>query len=241
MTDLSSRTCVVTGATSGIGEAMTRSLSAAGARVWAIGRNGEKLAALVEDVQGAVVPVQADLESSEEISAAAEAITAGEGRVHVLVHSAGTISLGSSESVSAAELDRMYAVNLRAAVQLTRELLPALVRDRGQVVFVNSSAALKSSADNAAYGSTKAGLKAYADGLREDVNPHGVKVLSVFAGRTATRLQEAVHEFEGRPYRPEVLMQPQDVVDMVLAALVLPGTAEVTDLHLRPMRKPSMP
>ena len=60
---------------------------------------------------------------------------------------------------------------------------------------------------------------------------------SVYAGRTATPMQEAVHEFEGREYSPELLMTPYDIVTMVLAALDLPPTAEVTDLHLRPMRR----
>ena len=76
-----------------------------------------------------------------------------------------------------------------------------------------------------------------ADALRAELNPDGVRVLSVFPGRTASRMQEAVHRGEGRPYRPEALLQPADVAEAVLAALRLPPTAETTDLHIRPALK----
>ena len=76
-----------------------------------------------------------------------------------------------------------------------------------------------------------------ADSFRDEVNERGVRVLSVFVGRTASRMQAAVHEHEGRPYRPERLLQPDDVASMIVAALQLPRTAEVTDLHIRPMLK----
>ena len=73
--------------------------------------------------------------------------------------------------------------------------------------------------------------------VSDEVNQHGVRVLSVFLGRTASRMQQAVHEHEGRDYHPERLLQPSDVASIVLSALLLPCTAEVTDLHIRPMLK----
>jgi len=79
-------------------------------------------------------------------------------------------------------------------------------------------------------------LRAVADGLREEVDRQGVRVLTVFPGRTATAMQEEVHRFEGRAYDPERFLRPGDVAAMVLNALALPRTAEVTDIHVRPMR-----
>ncbi|MFL6232265.1 MAG: short-chain dehydrogenase, partial [Thermoanaerobaculia bacterium] len=67
-------------------------------------------------------------------------------------------------------------------------------------------------------------------------NKQGVRVLTVFPGRTATAMQEEVHRYEGSPYDPERFLQPGDVAAMVLNALALPRTAEVTDIHIRPMR-----
>ena len=95
------------------------------------------------DGSGLVLPLEVDLESVDEIERAAREIVGSDESVHLLLHAAGGISLGSVESLSAVDLDRMYAVNLRAAYVLTRALLPALKRDRGQVVFVNSSAAIR--------------------------------------------------------------------------------------------------
>jgi NADP-dependent 3-hydroxy acid dehydrogenase YdfG len=80
-------------------------------------------------------------------------------------------------------------------------------------------------------------LKAVADALRAEVNDAGTRVLSVHVGRTATSRQERIFAMEGRPYTPERLMQPSDVADVVVAALTLPRTAEMTSVSIRPMMK----
>jgi short-subunit dehydrogenase len=106
------------------------------------------------------------------------------------------------------------------------------------VVFVNSTAGLAAGADNALYAATKHALRSLAGSIRDQVNQSGIRVLSVFPGRTATPMQEAVVRFENRTYRPEELLQPEDVAEMVVAALMLPRTAEVVDVVMRPMTKP---
>jgi NADP-dependent 3-hydroxy acid dehydrogenase YdfG len=240
VTQPNGRNCVVTGASSGIGHALTLALARAGARVWAVARNRERLETVLEEVaecKGAVLPVVADLEQEEDVASAAHEILSSSDHVDVLVHSAGAIALGTFEAVSAADFDRQYRVNLRAPVVLTQTLLPALKRAKGQIVFINSSAGLKASANNALYAATKHGLKAIADGLRDEVNPDRVKVISVYTGRTATPLQVSVHEYEGRPYRPALLLRPEDVVEVVLAALSVPASGEITDVTVRPMAK----
>ena len=108
----------------------------------------------------------------------------------------------------------------------------------GQVVFVNSSAGLTARAGVGQYAATKHALRAVADSFREEVNADGLRVLSVFLGRTATPMQEAVHKMEGKAYYPERLMQAEDVAAVVVNALSLPRTAEVTDIYARPMKKP---
>jgi short-subunit dehydrogenase len=238
--DVAGLRCVVTGPTSGIGQRLALALVERGAIVWALGRSEERLGELiaaVEGLPGRVVPVVADLETEDDVVGAAAAILAQTDCVDLLVHSAGAIELGTFGSLPPAALDRMYRVNLRAPYALTRDLLEALRLARGQVVFVNSSAALRASVENVLYAATKHGLKALADGLRDTVNADGVRVISVFLGRTATPMQRAVHEHEGRDYRPELLLSPNDAVDVVLAAVSMPRSAEVTDVNLRPMQK----
>jgi NADP-dependent 3-hydroxy acid dehydrogenase YdfG len=232
-------TCVVTGASSGIGRSLALVLASAGANVWAIGRSRERLDALAREAgEGdTIVPLVVDLERDDELESAARDLLSESDRIDVLVHSAGVIELGTFESASSAALDRHHAVNLRVPFLLTQALLPALKRAHGQIVFINSSAALRASSNNVVYAATKAGLKALADGLRDNINREGVRVITVYAGRTATPMQVSVHEFEGRPYQPELLMQPDDVAHTVLAALMLPTSAEVTDISIRPMSK----
>ncbi len=108
---------------------------------------------------------------------------------------------------------------------------------RGQIVFVNSSAGLVARANVGQYAASKHALKAVTDSLREEVNGRGLRVLSLYLGRTATPMQAAVHKMEKRNYRPERYLQPEDVAAMVLCALQLPRSAEVTDISMRPMLK----
>jgi NADP-dependent 3-hydroxy acid dehydrogenase YdfG len=233
-------TCVVTGATSGIGRSLSLALAQRGATVWAFARGADRLAAVADEARGldgSITPLIGDLENDAEILAAARRVNAESGSIDLLVHSAGALALGSFGSLSIDDFDRLYRVNLRAPALLTQELLEPLRRARGQVVFINSSAGLRASAENVLYAATKHGLKAIADGLRDEVNKDHVRVISVFVGRTDTPMQRRVHEHERRDYRPELLLRPEDVVDVVLAAIAVPPTGEVTDVSVRPAAK----
>jgi NAD(P)-dependent dehydrogenase (short-subunit alcohol dehydrogenase family) len=231
--------CAVTGASSGIGRALALALARGGADVWAIGRSRERLDELSRSGEpGRIAPLPADLAIDEELGSAVVTIRSRRSGLDALIHCAGAITRGQVESSSAEDFDGQYRVNLRVPFLLTRNLLAELKAKRGQIVFVNSSAGYGGAAPDAAlYAATKQGLRALADGLRQEVNPDGIRVLSMYPGRTATPMQESVHEHEGRPYRPELLLRPEDVAEMILAALRLPRTAEVTDISIRPMRK----
>jgi NADP-dependent 3-hydroxy acid dehydrogenase YdfG len=237
---LAGRTCIVTGATSGIGHGVALAFAREGAAVWGLGRSVQRLEALVAgaaELQGEIRPLVVDLEDEADVQRAVEQVLARSETVDLLVHSAGAIVLGSFESVTPEDVDRLYRVNLRAPVVLTQALLPALRDARGQVVFINSSAGLRASAENVFYAATKHGLKAIADGLRDEVNRDRVRVISIYAGRTATAMQRFVHEHEGREYRPELLLRAEDVVEVVLAAVCTPPSGEVTDVSVRPIAK----
>jgi NADP-dependent 3-hydroxy acid dehydrogenase YdfG len=145
--------------------------------------------------------------------------------------------MGSISQTSVEELDALYRTNVRGPYALTQALLPMLVARRGQIVFINSSVGLAARAGVGAYAASKHALKAIADSLRAEVNPLGVRVISVYPGRTATPQQEKIYEQEGRPYQPDLLLQPEDIAKTVLNALTIPRTAEVTDIHIRPMQK----
>jgi len=229
-----SAVALVTGASSGIGRALARALAREGALLALVGRRPEAL-----DGVGAerVERYRADLAVDADIEQLAARVGEDFGRLDLLIHSAGAISLGPLESAPVEDLDRQYRVNVRGPYALTQALLPAIKSSRGQVVFVNSSAMFSARAGVGAYAATKAALKALADSLRDEVNGDGVRVLSVFPGRTASPMQEALHEAQGQDYRPERLLQPDDVATAVISALRQPRTAEVTDISIRPFLK----
>jgi NADP-dependent 3-hydroxy acid dehydrogenase YdfG len=156
----------------------------------------------------------------------------------LLVQSAGIFRSGSIEQTSLSEFDALHRINVRAPFALARAALPALSATRGQMVFINSSIIRAANiAGRVPYAANHAALKAIADGLRDEVNAAGIRVLSVMPGATATPRQAAISAAGGQIYRPERLLQPDDVADAVCAALLLPRTAEVTDIFLRPMLK----
>jgi NADP-dependent 3-hydroxy acid dehydrogenase YdfG len=230
---------VVTGASSGIGRAIALALAAEGVQVHAVGRDAERLAELAgEATKGGIVATLADLESEKDLDVLAETIRDEYGTLDLLVHSAGAIRIGDAESLGPADFDLQYRVNLRGPYVLTRALLDPLRRARGQVVFVNSSAALRASSGNALYAATKGGLKLLADGLRAELNPVGVRVLTLFVGRVATPMQAYVHEAEGKTYAPESLLQAEDIAEVVVSSLRLERTAEITEINVRSLAKP---
>jgi len=244
MTIFAGQIAVVTGASSGIGKAIALSLAAQGATLCLVGRDQERLeavAAIARSAAPRTLISQIDLTQDTEIEKLASVLRNTFGQVDILVHSAGAIHLGKMREAPIGRLDAQYQANVRAPYLLTQALLPLLKIRSGQVVFINSSAGLISSAGVGQYSATKHALKAIADSLRQEVNADGIRVLSIFPGRTATPLQESIHETEGKRYQAELLMQPEDVVAMVVSALGLPRSAEVTDISIRPMIKPAQP
>ncbi len=238
---LSDQIAVVTGASSGIGRALALSLAEQGARLALLGRNTEALHAVATQARATsaqVICYGVDLSLDRELSHAIEQIQRDFEGVDILIHSAGILIPALLETAPVDDFDRQYRVNARAPHVLTQALLPTLKTRQGQVVFINSSVGQEARATVGPYAASKHALKALADSLRDEVNTDGVRVLSLYLGRTASPLQAQLHREEGRPYRPEHLIQPEDVAAVVVNALGLPRTVEVTDIHMRPFLKP---
>ena len=234
------QTAIVTGASGAIGSAIAARLIASGATTVLLGRTRRALEQVVSDLgwnPAAVRCCAVDLAAETQLRQFARDVRETCSQVNLLVHAAGAIVPAKISDSHLSDLDLQYTVNLRAPFHLTQALLPQLTACAGQVVFVNSSAGMTAKAGVSQYAATKHALRALADSLRDEVNQHGVRVLSVFLGRTASRMQAAVYAREGRVYRPDKLLQPDDVASIILHALGLPRTAEVTDLHIRPMVK----
>jgi NADP-dependent 3-hydroxy acid dehydrogenase YdfG len=215
-------------------------LSREGVQLCIVGRDPARLAETATAARqfSQVSEFQIDLTADESPCPLFSHLDRKFGKLDVLIHSAGVIHQGAMEQARLEDLDRQYEVNVRAPYRLTQRLLSLLTRARGQIVFINSSAGLAAkNSTTGQYAATKHALRAIADSLREEVNPKGVRVTSVYLGRTATPLQEALYQRQGSPYRPEALLQPEDVASTVVHALMLPPSAEVTDICIRPSQK----
>lgn len=224
---------IVTGATAGIGAAVAQALAAGGMRVLLVGRDPRKLATATRRLPARrrAAGLLADLGSPEDIQTLLGEIARRTRYVDLLVHCAGEHQW--SARLGSAGFDRLFAVNVRARYLLTQGLMPLLARARGQVIVVNSSIIRGNGAGVAAYKATQHALQGLTDSLRVDLNRRGVRVASLFPGRTATPRMRRIHAQEGKPYRPALLLSPRDVAQLVLALSRLPPRLQITDLHLR--------
>jgi short-subunit dehydrogenase len=224
---------MVTGASSGIGHAIARALLTDGLHLYLVGRDANRLNQLARSCPERTTVVPADLATPDGITTAAKAAGA---RLHVLVHSAGAYLRAPATALSAEQWEHLDRLNLYAPILLTAACRAALRATGGDVVFINSSVGLRPPKEAAAYAAGKHALHAASDALRQELSPDGIRVLSVFPGRTDTSMQREVLQLEGRTPDPAALMRPDDVACMIMAALKLPRSAEVTDIIMRPMR-----
>jgi short-subunit dehydrogenase len=223
-------THLVTGGGSGMGSVLAERLLERGDELVLLARSTERAHDLRADLPDATVLV-ADLADAAAVEAVSEQLPAS---LDSLVHAAGIVDLGPVAALTTEAWQSQLAVNLVAPAVLTRLCLPALRAARGTVVFVNSGAGLVAHPQWSAYAASKFGLRALADSLRAEEQEHGVRVTTVFPGRTATAMQEKVHAQEGKQYDPSDWIDPATVVDALLHVLDLPDDATISDLTIRP-------
>ncbi len=225
-------THLLTGAGSGIGAVLARRLVERGDDAVVLARDAGRARQIAEELPG-VSTLVGDLAQPGRLSWALSKQSLPD-RIDSLVHAAGVVDLGTVGELTPALWDQQLAVNLVAPAELTRLLLPVLRVSRGHVVFVNSGAGLRASPGWSAYAASKHGLRALADALRQEEAEHGIRVTSVYPGRTATPMQERVHRQEGQEYDATRFITPEAVATTILTALDLPRDAHLTDLTVRP-------
>jgi NAD(P)-dependent dehydrogenase (short-subunit alcohol dehydrogenase family) len=217
MADLSGKTALVTGATSGIGKAAAVALAAAGATVAVSGRDKEKGQAVVEgivDSGGSAIFVAADLiDAGAAVDLAARATEDLGGRVDILVNSAGVFPFGPTDSHDEVTFDAVYALNVKAPWFLVASLAPAMAaRGAGAIVNVSTMVAQFGSDGMALYGSSKAALELLTKAWAAEFGPMGVRVNAISPGPTRTEgtagMGEALDQLAslapaGRPASPE--------------------------------------
>ena len=237
MVSLEGKVALVTGASSGIGRAIARALAEHGADLALAARNAAGLdltarAAAVFGGRVSIFPV--DLADTHERNLLTEEVSNTFDSIDILVHAAGAATYGSVAETPVDALEFMLGINTIAPYAITHAFLPDLIANRGHIVFINSRSGFTSYPNLTHYCASKHALLAIANGLREEVEEEGVRVLSILPGKVATPMLETILGERGIDYLPENYVQPEDVAEVVLTALMLPDAASMTDVIVKP-------
>lgn len=212
------RVVVVTGASSGIGEATARAFARAGASVVLAARRERRLRDLARELEaggGRALPVRCDVTSAREIAALRDEVEGTLGRCDVLVNNAGIPGGGPFAEVPLEQLERVTATNYLAVLRCTKLFLPLLLRSRGHVVNVASLAGRYAIPGSAAYSAAKHAVVALSESLHHELRPRGVAVTVVNPGLVAT--EGFPHEdLRDHPRLRRLVLRPERVAEAIL-------------------------
>ncbi len=235
---LSGKTAIVAGASSGMGAGTARLFASHGASVVMGARTADALAALAHEIDGAggeALAVATDATDGAAADALVAAAVAKHGRVDILVNSVGTnLKQRALTVLDPADWDMMLAVNLSAAFNLTRAVLPQMrAQGQGLIIHYSSGAVQRPDVSGVAYQATKHGVAGLAHGTMEEEKENGIRVTVIYPGLCNTPLVEK----RPTPTPPEVLakaLEPEDVAQAALSVASLPARAYVPDMRLLP-------
>jgi short-subunit dehydrogenase len=217
MTDWRKKVVLITGASSGIGRALSVELGRRGASLGLLARRANALEELVAEVAGAggeALALQADVRDAEAMRAATDTLRERFGPIDVLIANAGVGATTHAKDLRAAEVAEVININLLGAVNSVTAVLPEMVsRGQGQLVAISSLAAYRGLVKSAAYCASKAGLSAFFESLRLDLHDTGVDVTIIHPGFIKTALTSGRHA--QMPY----LMELQDATRKIVHAI----------------------
>src|SRR5215217_3577011 len=185
------RVAVITGASSGIGEAIARVLVSEGYRVALLGRRLERIATLADELSNGTIAIQADVTDRDSIVAAAERVQQELGGADILINNAGVMLLAPFTSDQRAEHRQMVETNLLGAMTATEVFLDQLRDGGGDLVNVSSVAGRTARPGNAGYAATKWGMNGWSESLRQELQPD-IRVMIVEPGAVATELTDHI-------------------------------------------------
>ena len=238
---LQGQTVLVTGASSGLGADLCRTLAAAGMHVIAADIQVGLLDALADEVQGTGGSIEAarlDVLDADACESLVHGIRGRRGRLDVLINNAGTDRTRGIEALSVADIDHVLGVNLRGPFVLSKAALAVMhTQGGGYIVNVVSTAAKRAWANASAYHASKWGLLGLSHALHVEARPYGIRVTALLAGGMRTPF--VLDRFPDTPL--ENLQDPRNVAETVRFLLTMPAESVIPELMIIPMRETSWP
>ncbi len=239
MRNIEGKIVLVTGASSGIGEATARVLAGAGATVMLGARRTERLERLAAGIEGAGGSAgyrRLDVTSREDVQAFADAALEAYGRIDVIINNAGIMPLSPMASLKVEEWDRMVDVNIKGVLHGIAAVLPVMNRQgNGQIVNVSSIGGLFVVPTAAVYCATKYAVRAISDGLRQENDR--IRVTCVYPGVVESELADTITDpvaAEAMAAYRRIALKPEAIANAIAHAIAQPADVDTSDIVVRP-------
>ncbi len=243
MDGITGKVVLITGASSGIGEAAARLLAQRGAKIVLGARRTDRLSALAESIEsqgGAVRIRKLDVTSLEDTQDFADFAVAEFGHVDVIINNAGVMPLSPLASLKVDEWNRMIDVNIRGVLHGIAAVLPGMeARGSGQIINIASIGAHAVSPTAAVYCATKYAVRAISDGLRQETDR--IRVTVVSPGVVESELADSISDEKGRNEMKEfrrISIKPDAIARAIAYAIEQPSEVDVSELIVRPTASP---
>jgi NADP-dependent 3-hydroxy acid dehydrogenase YdfG len=235
---------LVTGASSGIGQGVALALAAEGATVAVVARRAERLSELVGRIEaagGSAVAIAGDVTDEAFATGLVEDVARRFGRLDILVNGAGVIQAGGVENADLPEWRRVIEINIMANLYMCRAAIGVMKpRGAGDIVNITSTSGRRSSGGFGPYCTSKFGLWAMTEGMRQEVGKAGIRVCNIEPGATSTEIANNITDpnirtaIDAYSQRDESL-KPEDIAAAVVFVVSLPPRANVSEILIRPV------
>jgi NADP-dependent 3-hydroxy acid dehydrogenase YdfG len=231
------RVAVITGASSGIGEATARALAADGHRLALLARRAERIQTLADELGNGAIAIEADVSDRDSIVAAAERVKNELAGADILVNNAGVMLLAPFSPDQRGEMRQMVEVNLLGAITVTEVFLEQLRDGGGDLVNISSVAGRTARAGNAVYAATKWGINGWSEGLRQELQPD-IRVMVIEPGAVATELTDHITDAETKRATKQFVeglaITAQDIAEVIAFAVGRPRRMTLNEILVRP-------
>jgi NADP-dependent 3-hydroxy acid dehydrogenase YdfG len=241
--DIKDKVIIITGASSGIGEAAALKLSKEGAKIVLSARSKDKLNELKKTIKnrdGEALVVIADVTKKSDMEKLVAKTLEEYGSVDAIINNAGLMPLSFMKNLKTNEWEKMVDVNIKGVLNGVAAVLPTLIKNKqGHIINISSTAAYRYFPGGAVYCATKAAVKMFSDGLRQELAPtYGIRVSSIEPGAVATHLMDTITDKDIldklSAMQKMTMLEPEDIADAIFYALTQSNRVNINNVYIMP-------